>query len=337
MTLLMFISFSCSRKTYEMLYPTLSDGKYDTEFPYRDCSEQLKNISRSVFKIYCLADYKTFILKPEDKLLPGDITIESLFTSTRQTDKTTEATSGTATLICYDNTHIALLTCAHILFHPDTLYSYYNDNDPYTTDYLEGVSIKTQQLIFFRGYPEGNNLEILALDPVFDLAIIGKKTGWNTSDLLPFPYPLGRSEELEWGSFAYVMGFPKGYQMITRGIVSRPDYLGENAFLIDAIFNEGFSGSIVLAIKDGIPNFELVGIGKSALVTYDNVLVPADHDEQLIYSPNIPYQGEVYVSRKTVLNYGVTFAVTTQAIRKFFKDNQKTLESQGYLFGSFFD
>lgn len=328
---------SCSRKTYEMLYPTLFDGKYDTEFPYRDCSEQLENISHSIFKIYCLADYKTYLLDPGQKLLPNDLSIDKLFNSTMNTVKNSDAASGTAVLICYDDTHVALITCAHLVSHPDTIYSYHNDNDPYTTDYLAGVSVKTQEHIFFRGYPEGNNLEVLAIDTELDLAIIGKSTTGNRSDLRPFPYPLGYSEELKWGSFAYVMGFPRGYQMVTRGIVSRPDYLGENSFLIDAVFNEGFSGSIVLAIKDGIPNFELVGIGKSALVTYDNVLVPSEQEQNGIYNPNVPYDGEIYVSRKTVMNYGVTFAVSTSAIRDFYRANQKYLADRGYSFGDFFE
>jgi hypothetical protein len=328
---------SCARKTYDKLFPVLSDGKYDTEFPYRDCSQQLNNISRSVFKIYCMAEYKSFVLNPHDRLLPGDISMDNLFLSTEHTVKSTKANTGTGLLIYYDNTHIALLTCAHILNFPDTLYTYYNDNDPYTPDYLQGIAVKSRQMNFIRGYPEGSDLEILAMDQEKDLAIIGKTLERSQSDLVVFPYPLGHSEELEWGSFAYILGYPMGYQMITRGIVSRPEHLSDEAFLIDANFNEGFSGGIVLSIKDGIPNFEMVGMGKSASATYENVLVPYDPHNSIIFNPDIPYEGDAYVSRKTNLNYGVTFAIATTAIREFYEQNRKSLNGKGFFLDDFFN
>ena len=33
---IIFLLFSCKGTTYEAVYPTLSDGKYDSEFPYRN-------------------------------------------------------------------------------------------------------------------------------------------------------------------------------------------------------------------------------------------------------------------------------------------------------------
>lgn len=327
---------SCSQRRFKQLYPTLSDGIYDTEFPYRNCSDELEKISGSIFKIYCLADYKTYIVDPADKLLPGNVSLESLFASTRATVKSSEASTGTATLIFYDNNRIALLTCAHIFHYPDTIFSYFVDNDPYTQDYLEGISVKSSQMIFFRGFPEGNALEVLAMDEEKDLAIIGRATEGNHSALPVFPYKLGHSGELEWGSFVYMMGFPMGYKMITRGIISRPEPFSEDMFLIDAIANEGFSGSIVIAVRDGVPNFELVGIGKSASVSYDNVLVPEDPDKTMQFNPNVPYDGEMYVSRRKSLKYGVTFGISTTAIRTFYEAHRAELESSGYLMSDFF-
>jgi len=45
------ILISCSSGTYEKIYPTLMDGKYDSEFPYRGSSEELEKISQSVQRI----------------------------------------------------------------------------------------------------------------------------------------------------------------------------------------------------------------------------------------------------------------------------------------------
>ena len=93
---------SCSQRRFKQLYPTLADGIYDTEFPYRNCSDELETMSRSIFKIYCLVEYKTYIVNPADKLLPGNVSLESLFTSTRATVKSSEASTGTATLVYGD-------------------------------------------------------------------------------------------------------------------------------------------------------------------------------------------------------------------------------------------
>ena len=48
-TQLIFIS--CSTVTYEKIYPTLGDGKYDSEFPYIHSSEELQKIHETVYTI----------------------------------------------------------------------------------------------------------------------------------------------------------------------------------------------------------------------------------------------------------------------------------------------
>jgi hypothetical protein len=126
------------------------------------------------------------------------------------------------------------------------------------------------------------------------------------------------------------MGFPLGYQMITRGIVSKPIRKNDHQFLIDASFNEGFSGGVVLAIRDGIPNFELVGLGKSASVSYENILIPEKLEYQRRYNPDIPYTGEAYVKVRKDFNYGITRAISSQAIIRFYRKHRKKLLEQGY-------
>jgi hypothetical protein len=125
--------------------------------------------------------------------------------------------------------------------------------------------------------------------------------------------------------------------MITRGIVSRPKTFKLDHFLIDAAFNEGFSGGVVLAIKDGVPNFEMVGVGKSASGSFESTLVPEKQDYEFLYNPDVPYSGEVYVNLRKKVNYGITYAISTQAIRSFYKDNKLRLEMNGYYLDRFFE
>ena len=41
LSLAFIVLTGCSTYIMETVYPTLNDGKYDSEFPYKNCSEQL--------------------------------------------------------------------------------------------------------------------------------------------------------------------------------------------------------------------------------------------------------------------------------------------------------
>ena len=55
-------------------------------------------------------------------------------------------------------------------------------------------------------------------------------------------------------------GYPSGHKMVTKAIVSSPNKDRKGSFLLDAVLTPGFSGGIALAVRDGVPNFELVGL-----------------------------------------------------------------------------
>jgi hypothetical protein len=61
----------CSASVYRDVYPTLSDGHYDSEFPYRGCSKQLEEISESVNMLSCIAYYRTYFFLPEEHVTRG--------------------------------------------------------------------------------------------------------------------------------------------------------------------------------------------------------------------------------------------------------------------------
>ena len=337
--MLLIILASCQRKTYEYVYPALNDGRYDSEFPYRNCSEQLSEIAKSVIKIVSLTGYTTYHFHAEDQYgkhaLSGMAEDSLLRRSTHTTNKF-DATNGSATIIHYDNGSIVLMTCAHVIHSPDTLYTFYDDLDPETPDYLAGVSVKNQNRLFFTGYEHGENLDVLAMDRDADLALIGKSSASEPENLKAVSYPLGSSDDLEWGSFVYIMGYPLGYQMITRGIVSKPARKKSKYFLIDASFNQGFSGGIVLAIKDGVPNFEIVGLGKSASATYENIITPEKRDYEKIYNSEVPYEGDLFVELRKSVNYGITKAVSSETIRDFYRKNRDDLKRKGFDLDYFF-
>ena len=51
---------ACSSSVYRDVYPTLIDGRYDSEFPYKGCSRQLEEISETVQMLNCIAYYRTY-------------------------------------------------------------------------------------------------------------------------------------------------------------------------------------------------------------------------------------------------------------------------------------
>jgi hypothetical protein len=335
--LLLFLLFlilsltACSRKIYQVAYPTLNDGKYDSEFPYKSCSAELEKISHTVRKISSIAYYRSLVFEKK-----GMVTISAIQNDNYKSRAVKEiffnnSVIGSATAIHYFGRRITLLTCAHIIDFSDTLYTYFLDENQRSTPYLQSVSFKERQNNFIADFPERGDLEVLALDQDLDIALVGKVFIGDVQFPIPvFDYPFGNAKELEWGSFVYLLGYPKGYQMVTRGIVSQPNRDQKGSFLLDALFNKGFSGGIVLAIKDGVPNFELAGIASSVAADFEFNIVPQNDINRSGYDPRIPYAGDVYVKFEKKINYGITFIVSAELIKSFIKDNEDQLLENGY-------
>lgn len=333
---LVFSLTTCRTYTYKTVYPTLNDGRYDTEFPYKTCSKQIGEIARTIKKVHCIAEYKTYIFPPEmmvtksqvDKKLLRDNRVRKKFDS--------ESVIGTATVIYYDEQKIGLLASAHVLNYPDTIWGFYEGLYEEKDEVVQTFSVKSRQLNYVRDLPITKNLEILAMDVDLDIALLGQSIDKSRNrPVFVFDYPIGNSDELEWGSFVYIIGYPSGYQMITRGIVSTPGESHKKNFLIDALFNKGISGGIVLAIRDGVPNFEMVGMAKSVAARYENVLVPEEESHIKKYNPNTPYEGNLFVKMQKEISYGITYSVSSNSIKDFIEDHKMDLAEKGYLFTHF--
>ena len=333
--LMLFLS-ACSEKTFQTIYPTLSDGQYDSEFPYRNCSQELDEIANTVKKLYCLVEYDQYFFSEGDQLDRKSIKDSRFKRIAHSKSFFNESVHGTATIIYKDDSRVAVLSCAHIVDFADTIFAYFYDGLGNKLKILESIAIKRKQQNFIRDLPGDGLLEIIAIDDEKDIVILGNRFSNIGPEVGAFNYPVGHSSDLEWGSFVYVMGFPGGHQMITRGIVSNPSPGHKGEFLIDALFNPGVSGGVVLAVRDGVPNFELVGIARSVAVKYKNVIKPGKKSHEEIYNPNVPYKGELYVKIEKDINYGVTFAIAIDEVADFYRKNHNTFLSHGYRLDKFF-
>lgn len=327
----------CSSVVYKAAYPTLSDGKYDSEFPYKGSSDELENIGKSVHRINSIAFYKAYVFNQGTKIKRSQLNENLLEKSSNSIGYFDKNSSGTATTIYSQNGKVALLTCAHVVSFADTILSYYTDQDGRFTEYLESVSIKERQLVFSPGFPGNGDMDILALDRDNDMALLGRTfSSLDNTNFPVFPYPKGKARDLEWGTFVYVFGYPMNFKMVSKAIVSSPDYDNKGSFLIDAVVNRGFSGGVVLGIRDGIPNFEFVGIIRAVPEEVHYYLQPEKLTNNVQYSPVVPYNGNSYAVEREDLKYGIAKVIPIEMISGFLEKNANLLEQKGYLLKNFF-
>jgi hypothetical protein len=333
-TLLVIVSIllvSCATTSYRDVYPLLNDGKYDSEFPYRGCSDQLERISESIRMLSCIAYYKSYIFPYESKVRYTDLQSPFIKEKANKEIFMNKTASGTATVIFYDNNRIALITCAHIVDFADTIITYYRIDDKKESEFIQSIAVKDHQTNYVASVQGVRDLEILAMDKNNDLAVVGQKMYESPKLGVPvFNYPIGKARELEWGAFVYLFGYPNGYQVITKGIVSSPNRDRKGSFLTDAVFSRGFSGGIIIAVRDGVPNFELVGM--TALVPASQIyyVTPSKGGEAVDYEENTPFKGDLYVDKHADIFYGIAPAISSEIIVDFLESNHNKLVEKGY-------
>jgi hypothetical protein len=334
----MLLSLSCSSTSYREVYPLLADGKYDSEFPYRGCSAQLEKISESVRMISCIAYYKSYIFPPEAKIRLSDLQDPQLKEKAIKEVFLNRTSSGSATTIYYENKRIALLTCAHVVDFSDTIITYYRGENRKETEFIQSLAVKDHQSNYATSIQGVRDLEILAIDKGSDVAVVGQRMyEQSAQNVTVFNYPFGKAKELEWGTFVYLFGYPAGYQMITKGIISSPNRDKHGSFLTDAVFNRGFSGGIVLAIRDGVPNFELVGMATLVPARQQYFMTPFKEGEIDDFELDAPFKGDIYVESRADIIYGIAPAISSELIVDFLEKNQQQLQEKGYNLHSFLE
>jgi len=235
---------------------------------------------------------------------------------------------GTGTVLQYSLNRIALLTSAHVVTFDDTLTTYYlRDGEPVG---VRTFAVKIRQRNYVADIPGAGSLEILARNDRDDIAIVGETVDTRGAMIPVFPLPTGRGDDLTWGSFVYVVGYPVGLRMVSSGIVSQPRRDDQNAFLTDVVFNRGMSGGAVLAARSGGASLEWVGIVTSASANTEYILAPNSEKLRDDLTSGEPYEGEILVKRDQRIRYGVTIAVSIDAIRKLARENRASLVRRGY-------
>ncbi len=307
-----------------------ADGEYDSEFPNLAASQALEEISQAIKQINSVTFYKSYHF-PSGLRLQDYGSLDSVLAKvTTQSEVINNSVYGTATILHRTSNKILFLTSAHVVSAPDTIRFYWMEDGQ---EYLEGVAVKLNQTDSVLDLPGIGSVEvkILKMDTENDIALLAGAIETFQDVAVPvFNYPIGKSRELKLGSFVYLIGYPMGLKMITSGLVSTKNYKKTGSFLIDIPFNEGMSGGIILALRDGPPHFELVGLAKSVSANRINVLTPSEERGLEYYSSNYPYEGDTFVKQLNIIHYGVSFTTSSEEILQFFKENEKYLLKQGF-------
>jgi hypothetical protein len=351
--LLLILSISCQQdlrkeEAVNSIEP-ISDGEYDSEFPMKPVSDYLTQISESVHLLSVLAFYQSYHFERDANIRKEDLLYIDL--DEKAADKLVfeRPASGTASLIYFDKKRLAFLTCAHIVQFPDTVINYYKNSDNEDTKIVKSFIYKVRQTNNVINQPVAYDFQILAADPSNDIAIIGKKaiTGREfrldtemdkktRPPLLVLDTPLGKARDLQFGTFVYIMGFPQAKKMVSTAIVSSPDYDRQSSFILDATLQKGISGGLVLAIRDGVPNFEVIGMIKAISGRTQYSLAPDRKTQISQWDLYKPYEDKIYLEKQELSEPGMTFAVGIEKIIEFIKNNEPALLKAGYLTEKFF-
>ena len=219
------------------------------------------------------------------------------------------------------------VTVAHLVTAPDTLRVYVRDRLGRETDILESLSVKQDEFLFATG-PDGANLEatIRKLDPERDLALLTLSIPWQYKSLHGCQLRLGDVQDLQWGNYIYVVGYPRGRLRLTGGIVSLDPQKGR--FNVDAPVRAGYSGGAVVAVRDGLPNLELVGLCQGVTTHMVRTLVP---DPSLLPGAALSsgVLDRVVVEEEERVDYGLGFAVGIDEVKAFLVENRGVLTKKG--------
>lgn len=324
------VLLSCSAQKINGPQKSVSDNGFNNQTTENNLSEVLNFVSGTVKKLDCIAFYKSYTFPQGNSIMPGNITDSVLKKASVGTTVSNQSVTGTATLIYYQDNLAGLLTCAHVVNFPDTIIVRYNNG----LGPIMVISIKVEQQNYVRDLPLGGDVEVVAVDKKNDLALLMKKTGEHHEVVRVLNCPVGESRELDWGTKVYVMGYPLGKLMVTRAMVSKPAR-NTGRFLTDALYNRGISGSPVLTLHQGVPGFEFVGLACSASARDISYVKPGKEHLEYI-NPDEAYTGELFATHKKMINYGVTYNITTEAILDFLSTNRETITEAGLNPAMFF-
>lgn len=298
---------------------------------------QVKESFESVRRIQSSVIYSTYHFPRNQMPTVSDIQSQGPFLGEIAVEQTvgTHSTAGTAVVIAINNQSALLLTAAHVVSLPDTLYHFSNIQSDPENPRVEAVSIaqsKNQFVFTNRGVMV---IEMIAEDSRRDLALLKTDSDVSDTDLKTITIPRGNPNRLDWTDVVYATGYPRGVQMVTSGIASRSEH-PVRRFVLDLSINRGFSGGPLFAVRNDGSGLEWVGTITSAMGEQDYYLVPNIVPLE-DFNPEMSYRGEMFVKSSPRIYYGISMAVDVNETRNFLRDHWMVLLSHGFIVDDLID
>ncbi|MCB9015193.1 MAG: trypsin-like peptidase domain-containing protein [Lentimicrobiaceae bacterium] len=324
---LMLMNVSCS--VYHQGTADVSQCGFSGIFENREMQQQYKELTNSVLKLSVFVSYQSQVFEPDSLVTLASYKSGRALGATRARFVQNESFSGSATAIDKSDNKILLLTCAHLVHFPDTIYTYDERLSADGKRYLLGLSVKTGFVMKINNV--GGNLRpaIVAIDAGNDLALLEIVSQSRMELPVSTTLKLVSAKDLNWGDRIWLTGFPSGRFMMTTGLISNPDNK-EGILFTDAPFSEGYSGAPALVYHRQASCFLLAGVGRSVAARSDYVLKPEKKMHETVYNTALPYTGQVYVEVEKQPAAGVTFIVGPDLIQSFMMENAQKLALSGW-------
>lgn len=291
-------------------------------------NDQIENGFKSVRRIQNNTIYRSYFFPEGSEIREADLPEMDLDARNVETSVETYSNAGTATVIFNNNTHAVLLTAAHTVSQPDTLVHFLEAGEGNQSTLIETVSIKLSENRFVITDHGIVTLDILGVDVNKDLALLITASGYEARDQLEvINMASGDFDEVEWGSKVFAMGYPRGVQMVSAGVISLTNH-PHRTLLADLNINRGFSGGLVSTINSETGRLEWIGMITSAMGESLTYLVP-EKNILADYNPEIVYEGDIFIENHRLIHYGIGYGVSITDIRNFIRENEPALQREG--------
>jgi S1-C subfamily serine protease len=306
---------------------------YQTAYPTHDVSREIEEAFRSLRRITYTAEYETYLFTPQSGVTEADLADPAVLQRATERFTDTHSKAGTAVILARSPRRVALVTNNHVVRFPRSQ-TYFVDEDrerrPRSARRVAAYSVLLGTRGTLNDHPSLGPFDVIARDTARDIAAIEVRLPpANEESFPPLGAPPGDPRRLSWGSFVYVLGYPSGFPMVTRAIVSDPDRDRRGSFLTDGLWNEGISGGPILAIRGDDGAVEWVGLTRAGAGSREVRLQPVgweppDDDSGIVY------QGPIYAETSLRIQYGITVSVPITDLRSFLAANRELMRRRGY-------
>lgn len=312
-----------------------ADTYYDSGIGSVSVNSQIESGFQSVRRIQNNTIYRSYFFPEGSEIHVSQLVEAALDSLGLETSVDTHSNAGSATVIFNNNVRAVLLTAAHTVSQPDTLIHFKEQVAGVQEDLIEAVSIKVSENRFVITDHGIVSLEIVNESLDKDLALLITASGYEARDQLRvLEMPSGDYEQIEWGSKIYALGYPRGIQMVSSGVISLTNH-PHRTLLADLNINRGFSGGLVSSVNSETGRLEWIGMITSAMGENLTYLVP---EKSILadYNPDVVYQGEQYIETIRLIHYGIGYGVNIEDIKEFIRISEPALQEEGIPEGSIF-